>query len=173
MPREESRYAGDWLRTRLSTLPLVALDILDKAGATTKHCQVKDEKRTYRRMLRVTSIGVYVLGSLMLAWSMAFAEADGPDFYDVKGVQSRDVLNIRAKADYRSPQVGAVPANGTCLRNLGCVGGLTFEEYTMRSEADKRRLERQRPRWCRIEYHGIEGWVVGRYLQESARACER
>ena len=124
-------------------------------------------------MLRVSSIGVYVLWSLMVAWSMAFAEADGPDFYDVKGVQSRDVLNIRAKADYRSPQVGTVPANGTCLRNLGCVGGLTFEEFTTRSEAEKRRLERQRPRWCRIEYHGIEGWVAGRYLQESTGACER
>jgi hypothetical protein len=124
-------------------------------------------------MLRATSIGVYVLWSLMVPWSMVFAEADGPDFYDVKGVGAGDVLKIRAKADYRSPQVGAVPADGTCLRNLGCVGGLTFEEYTMRSEAEKRRLERQRPRWCRIEYDGIEGWVAGRYLQESTVACER
>jgi hypothetical protein len=124
-------------------------------------------------MLKTTSTGVYVLWSLMVAWSMAFAEADGPDFYDVTGVGSGDVLNIRAKADDRSPPIGAVPANETCLRNLGCIGGLTFEEFTTRSETEKRQLERQRPRWCRIEYHGIEGWVAGRYLQESTGACER
>jgi hypothetical protein len=99
-----------------------------------------------RRMLRATFIGVYVLWSLMVAWSIAFAEADGPDFYDVKGVGSGDVLNIHAKADYRSPQIGAVPANGTCIRNMGCVGGLTFEEFSTGSAADKRGLERQRPR---------------------------
>jgi Bacterial SH3 domain len=133
----------------------------------------RGEQRRSRRMLRAMSVGVSVLWSLMAAWSMAFAEADGPDFYDVKGVGAGDVLNIHAKADARSPQVGTVPASGTCLRNLGCVGGLTFEEFTTWSATEQRRLERQRPRWCRIEYHGIEGWVAGRYLQESTRACAR
>jgi hypothetical protein len=109
--------------------------------------------------------------SVVLFAAQAFAEADGPDFYDVKGVTSGDVLNIRVEANYRSAKIGAIPSDGTCLRNLGCVGGLTFEEFTTLSAEEKQKIERQRPRWCRIEHHGVTGWVAGRYLQESASAC--
>jgi hypothetical protein len=100
-------------------------------------------------------------------------EADGPDFYEVTGVESWDVLNMRAEAQAQAPQIGAVPAHGTCIRNLGCVGGLTLEEFTSRSASAKRDIERQRPRWCRIAYHSIEGWVAGRYLRESTHTCTR
>ncbi|MGE0825933.1 MAG: hypothetical protein AB7G75_12305 [Candidatus Binatia bacterium] len=40
--------------------------------------------------------------SVVLLTTFVFAEADGPDFYDVTGVRTGDVLNIRAKAQYRS-----------------------------------------------------------------------
>ena len=113
-----------------------------------------------------------IVASVVLLAAQAFADADGPDFYDVKGVAAGDVLNIRAKAGYRSAKVGEIPADGTCLRNLRCRGGLTFEEFSTLSEADKRKIERQRPRWCRVEYHGVTGWVAGRYLQESTSQCQ-
>jgi len=108
----------------------------------------------------------------MLLAAQALAEADGPDFYDVKGVEAGDVLNIRAEADYRSPKVGTIPPDGTCVRNLGCKGELTFEEFSTLSEGEKQMIERQRPRWCRIEYHDVTGWVAGRYLQESTSQCQ-
>jgi uncharacterized protein YraI len=49
---------------------------------------------------------------------------------------------------------------------------LTFEEFTTLSEVEKRKIERQRPRWCQIEYGGIKGWVAGRYLREATSTCE-
>ena len=44
--------------------------------------------------------------------AQVWAEADGPDFYDVTGIESGDVLNVRAKAKYRAPKVGTIPPGG-------------------------------------------------------------
>ena len=52
-------------------------------------------------------------------------------------------------------------------RNLGCRGGLTYEEFTTLSPKEKAQRSRENPRWCRVEYQGITGWVAGRYLAEG------
>lgn len=109
--------------------------------------------------------------ALLTAPLIAGAEADGPDYWQVTGVDEDDVLNIREEADPHSKKVGEVPPDGTCIVNLGCVGGLTFEEFTTLSDEDKKRIERERPRWCKIEYEGTVGWVAGRYLEEGF--CEQ
>jgi len=62
---------------------------------------------------------------------VALADADAPDFYDVRGVALGDVLNIRAEPDPHAHKVGEIPPDGTCIRNLGCKGGLTFRDFTM------------------------------------------
>ena len=99
------------------------------------------------------------------------SEADGPDFYDVRGVERDDVLNLREAADHRSTKIGEIPSDGTCLQNLGCSGGLTFEEFTTLSDEEKQDRARQRPRWCRIRYRDRTGWVAGHYLRESRVRC--
>ena len=96
-----------------------------------------------------------------------FSTADGPDHWQVHGVEKGDVLNIRKEADYRSEKIGEIPPDGKCIKNLKCVGGLTFEEFTSLSAAEKERITKERPRWCHIEYKGIRGWVAGRYLREG------
>jgi hypothetical protein len=95
------------------------------------------------------------------------ATADGPDFFQVSGVAGNDVLNIRSEADPHATKIGEIPADGTCVRNLGCQGGLTFQEFTELSPAEQKQRIKENPRWCKIEYHGISGWVAGRYLQEG------
>jgi hypothetical protein len=95
------------------------------------------------------------------------AEADGPDYYAVQGVAEGDVLNIRAEPNPHARKVGEIPPHGTCIRNLGCKGGLTFEEFTILSTEEKERRARENPRWCKVEYQGITGWVAGRYLGEG------
>ena len=40
---------------------------------------------------------------------------------------------------------------------------------TLSKEQQAQRL-RENPRWCRIEYQGIVGWVAGRYLAEGSCA---
>jgi len=117
-----------------------------------------------------------LLSSLVLAWaSMAWtpsasATADGPDYWGVRDVAENDVLNMRSSPDFKSPKVGEIPHDATCIRNMGCRGGLTYEEFTTLSEEQKQQLLKQRPRWCRVNYDGTTAWVAGRYLKEAA--CE-
>jgi len=103
---------------------------------------------------------------------LVFADADGPDYWEVRDVPAGDVLNIRAEADWRSQKIGEIPADGRCVKDLGCVGGLTLEEFSTLSEGEKRRIEKQRPRWCEIEYQGVRGWAAGRYLREGPDPCD-
>ena len=77
------------------------------------------------------------------------AEASGPDWWAVTGVGAGDQLNLREGPSTRD-RVIARAANGTILRNGGCVG-------------------EGRSRWCRVSTPdgGISGWAAGRFLQES------
>ena len=121
-------------------------------------------------------ISAALLSSLLLAWtssagiSTAWATADGPDYWGVRDVAENDVLNMRSSPDFKSPKVGEIPHDASCIRNMGCKGGLTFEEFSTFSEAQKQQLLKQRPRWCRVHYEGTTAWVAGRYLKEAA--CE-
>ena len=107
---------------------------------------------------------------LILYTSNASSTADGPDYWQVHGVESGDVLNIRKEANGQSEKIGEIPPDGQCIKNLKCVGGLTYDEFTNLSEVEKEKIKQERPRWCYIEYKGIKGWVAGRYLREGS--CE-
>ncbi|MFO1429133.1 MAG: SH3 domain-containing protein [Candidatus Competibacteraceae bacterium] len=109
--------------------------------------------------------------TLTLGAGAVSADADGPDFYQVAGVTVNDTLKIRAKPDPRAAKVGEIPHDGTCIRNLGCQGGLSFQEFTTLSPAEQTKRLKRNPRWCKVEYQGITGWVAGRYLREGA--CSR
>jgi len=109
--------------------------------------------------------------SLLLITQNALSEADGPDHWQVHGVETEDVLNIRQEPNYKSKKIGEIPSDGQCIKNLKCVGGLTFQEFTSLTEAEKNKIKKERPRWCYIEYKGVKGWVAGRYLREGF--CEK
>jgi hypothetical protein len=113
-----------------------------------------------------------LITTLIFAAGAAFTDADGPDFYKVTGVSGHDVLNIRAEPSPHSKRIGEIPSDGTCVRNLGCRGGLTFQEFTDLSEEQKAERLKENPRWCKVEYQGVEGWVAGRYLQEGSCDAE-
>lgn len=75
----------------------------------------------------------------------------GPDFWEVTGVGSGDLLNMRAGPSTGNEVIGQF-ANGDVLRNLGC-----------KMEGGQR--------WCKVilaaAENDPEGWVAGRYLRES------
>ena len=108
-----------------------------------------------------------VCGGLLLGSSPAYAEADGPDWFKVTGVASNDVLNVRDKAGARHRKVGELPSTANGIRNLGCVGGLSYQQWQRATAAERSAAARKR--WCRIAWRGVQGWVAGRFLAEGSR----
>jgi uncharacterized protein len=111
-----------------------------------------------------------IITLLVLFSGNAVAEADGPDYYVVRDVSSGDTLTIRVVPDPKAVRLAEIPADGDCIRNLGCQGGLTFQEFTTLSKTQQAQRLKENPRWCKVEYQGIVGWVAGRYLAEGSCA---
>lgn len=132
--------------------------------------------RTYSQYRKpVINLRLILLKLVLLFYSHTLlAEADGPDYWQVRDVDKNDVLNIRSNADFKAPKIGEIPHDARCIKNIGCKGGLTYHEFTTLSDSEKQQILKQRPRWCRVSYQGTTGWVAGRYLREgSCPADER
>jgi len=99
---------------------------------------------------------------------MARAEADGPDHFSVTGMAIGQSLDLHAEADVRSQVIGQIPSTAQCVRNGGCQGGLSFEEFSTLSQEDQRLRLEVNPRWCKVDYRGSSGWALGRFLMEDA-----
>lgn len=89
-----------------------------------------------------TAVGL----ALGVCSAAALATADGPDYFAVRDVGAGDVLNIRAEPNAKSRKLGAIPANGTCIRNLGCQGGVMFQEFTTLTPEQQKQRQRENPR---------------------------
>lgn len=105
---------------------------------------------------------------LALCSPAALATADGPDFYVVRDVATNDVLYIRAQPSATARRLGSIPPDGRCIRNLGCQGGLSLQEFTSLTPEQQQLRLRSNPRWCKLQYQGVTGWAAGRYLGESS-----
>ncbi len=115
------------------------------------------------------SIQAWLVGaSLLLGAAAGLATADGPDFLAVRDVAVTDVLNIRAQPGAQARRLGSIPHNAQCIRNLGCQGGISLQEFTSLTPEQQRLRARANPRWCKVQYQGVTGWVAGRYLGESS-----
>ena len=102
---------------------------------------------------------------LSVALNPAAAEADGPDFYRVKGVASNDTLNIRSEPSASSQKLGEIPYNANGVKNLGCKGSLNFADWQKASPAQRKAAAASR--WCKVSFDGKVGWVAGRFLAEG------
>ena len=108
-----------------------------------------------------------LLAILLAATSAASAEADGPDHFRVTGVAAGSTLTLRAEPRADAARLARIPADAGCLRNQGCQGGLSFEEFSTLSAAEWEQRLRANPRWCKVEYRGRSGWVAGSHLAEA------
>jgi hypothetical protein len=109
-----------------------------------------------------------LLAILLTASSAASAEADGPDHFRVTGVAAGSTLTLRAEPRGDAAALARIPADAGCLRNQGCQGGLSFEEFSTLSATEREQRLRANPRWCKVEYRGRSGWVAGKHLAEAA-----
>jgi membrane-bound inhibitor of C-type lysozyme len=95
---------------------------------------------------------------------VTWANADGPDYFRVVDTHGYP-LNIRAAANADARIVGAIPGDGSGIKNLGCTGGLTAAEYN--TATPERHRAAKFTRWCRVDYKGTVGWAAGWYLAEA------
>lgn len=109
---------------------------------------------------------VLVFAHCATSVNMARADADGPDFYRVLGVPQGASVPLRDRPG-AAAFVGALPADATCVRNLGCQGGLTLQEFTSLSESERAERLIVNPRWCKVAYQGLTGWVEAHLLTEA------
>lgn len=109
-------------------------------------------------------LGIILLAGLSAA--AAVAAASGPDAWDVTGVRADDVLNMHAEPNARSRTIAGIAPDAKGLKNLGCTGLPTFEQWSRMSEAE--RVRSSRARWCKVGYQGKTGWVAGRFLKEGS-----
>lgn len=98
------------------------------------------------------------------------ATADGPDFYRAQGVANDSALLMHAEPRPDAAVIARLPANASCLRNLGCQGGLSLEAFNRLSASERQRHMATHPRWCRINHRGHTGWVAGAFLAEAGCA---
>lgn len=95
-----------------------------------------------------------------LSCSIAFATADGPDYYDVQGLQPGQALCLHTEANASSPALGCVPADALCLKNLG-----------IHPEGDM--LPPGTQVWKKVYYKdgNLTGWGMGQWLGEAGSSC--
>ncbi|MCP3929880.1 MAG: SH3 domain-containing protein [Bacteroidetes bacterium] len=98
-----------------------------------------------RSLLSFNGLAIVVL--IFFFSSLAFATADGPDFFDVQGVAPNNELKVHLKPTDSSGIAGKIPHKATCLKNLGCTGDSNW--------------------WCKISFQGTVGWANGRFLKEG------
>jgi membrane-bound inhibitor of C-type lysozyme len=109
-----------------------------------------------------------VLAAVTLAGftALAFAQAEGPDYFRITGLKKDDRVNVRRAPNVDAKIVGKIPKETDGVKNLGCKGGLTPKQWAKASEAKKKAAARER--WCEVEYDGVRGWVSGRLLAEGS-----
>lgn len=120
--------------------------------------------------MKVSTLCAIALIASAAAPSIAAADADGPDFYRVRGLKPGAALVIHKDNGPNSSIQGYIPHDGRKLKNLGCKGGLTLQQWSNTSPEERERSKDLR--WCKIMFKGtggrpITGWVNGRYLRED------
>lgn len=104
--------------------------------------------------------------ALLGGWlDLVSAEADGPDYWAVKGVSQDDHLNLRKGPSIKFSVIAQIPSEFTHLENLGCSPAFMITDWERFSEYE--RDVAVSLRWCRVRFHDHVGWVKGSYLQEG------
>ena len=102
-----------------------------------------------RNAARRDEAAKYALGIGLAGADFADGLAGGPDWWQVSGVGDGDALNIHPRP--ATAEVVSKAQNGELMQNRGC--RMTGAE-----------------RWCNIRVYGsgVQGWVAGKYLIETA-----
>lgn len=91
------------------------------------------------------------------------AMADGPDFFRSK--EGLLKIEVYERPDSRTKLIQTLDAPITGIRNLGCEGGPSFNEWSKLNNAEKEQAKKDI--WCKISYKSTNGWVQNLSLSED------
>jgi hypothetical protein len=91
-----------------------------------------------------------------------------PQFFAVTGVASDDVLNMRDVPHGDSKKLDGIPSNARGLKSFGCLKPEpSLDRWMSMTDDEKKNAKLE---WCRVEYHGRQGWVAARFLKPDPGA---
>ncbi len=100
-----------------------------------------------------------------LLWhAVTLAEADGPDAWQVYGINKDSVLNVRKGPATEFAVIGKLSASAENLENLGCFPEFSSVEWERFNQHERQLAVNMR--WCKIRSEDLIGWVYGKYLEE-------
>ena len=106
-----------------------------------------------------------IVSALLINAARPHAE-EPAKYWAVNGVKSGDVLYLRDVPSADSKSLGRIPPNARGLKHLGCRRNQPpMDQWVRMSEKARHEAMTQ---WCRVEYHGQQGWVAGRFLKPDA-----
>jgi uncharacterized protein YraI len=116
---------------------------------------------TLRNLLKVALLFAVLTSSA----TPSHAEAEGPEAFRVVGVPAGHSLVLRSGPGLLYPIAGALPANSTGVKNLGCKGGLSLADW-QRANPRERAASIER-RWCHVRHGNVTGWARAKSLHED------
>ncbi|SDJ82848.1 META domain-containing protein [Aliiruegeria lutimaris] len=116
-------------------------------------------------MNRTVLAFILLLPILAAQPTLVEADATGPDYLAVVDVSSDETLNMRVGPSADFPKIGELPHDADGVANLGCIGGLTFADWSEASEEEREASSFKR--WCLVGYDRLVGWSSGRFLTEG------
>lgn len=121
--------------------------------------------------LRNYSLSLAFFFAISLMANAAFADADGPDAWQVTGVSQSSALNIRMGPGTQYPIIGTFSPGEHGLQQVTCVPYHTFAQY---QALTKTQVENLPPRWCLMRSADSKrsGWVLQRYIAEDGTSTD-
>lgn len=94
---------------------------------------------------------------------LAYATADGPDYFQVKNNHS---VYIYENANGNSAILNTILPRSDYLKNMGCTSMPSLNAWEKMTDDEK--IMAQENIWCQISYIGITGWVKNTDLAEGS-----
>ncbi len=122
--------------------------------------------RTIGRATGIFFAAIIVAAALRTNTVFAQIAEDVPQVYRVTGVEADDKLHMRDVPHGDSKILADIPSKARGLKGLGCITPEpSFDRWAEMTAEERANAKLQ---WCRVEYHGQQGWVAARFLKPDA-----
>lgn len=99
---------------------------------------------------------------------LAANEVIHPSEFTVKLIKKCEVLELREAPDRKAKKIYTNIWTDGCVRNFGCIRGITQKELDDMNETKRNYMAWKYPIWCKVDAGGKRGWVRKQFLADEA-----